>query len=200
MADKTFWDWFLAHASELAGLSKQDEPLWDLTLEQLQRVDPRLWFELSETGTLPREFVITAEGDIDAFPIVEALFNRAPSIDGWVFVALKAAMGFDFKTVYEGVHLDPRRMWFLPLESPSRPNDLGLRIGVPDLGGIDPAAAKSALLMILDTGLGERSAAVDIQHVEICELPHDPEGEEFIELPELAAYIAWRKRRVNQHA
>jgi hypothetical protein len=48
---------------------------------------------------------------------------------------------------------------------------------------------------ILETGIGERSCAMDIQYVEIDDLPDDPAAHGYIELPRLAEYIAWHKRR-----
>jgi hypothetical protein len=41
---------------------------------------------------------------------------------------------------------------------------------------MDKTTAHSAVLVILDTGLGERSAALDLQHTEVAELPTDPES------------------------
>jgi len=59
---------------------------------------------------------------------------------------------------------------------------------------MDKTDAHNAVLMILDTALGERSAARDIQYTEVSELPPHPESLGYIELPELPDYIAWRKR------
>jgi hypothetical protein len=191
---RAFWRWLAEHWAEFNCLSKPDEPFWDTILEELKKVDGRLWFELSEAGSAEREFVVTAEGDVDAFPIVETLVSLAPEIGGWVFVALKPAMGFDFATRYEGTLFDPSQIWFLPLESASRPHEFGVRVGIHGHESMDKAVARSAVLVILDTGLGERSAALEIQHIEVVELPEKPESCGYIELPELADYIAWRKK------
>lgn len=58
---------------------------------------------------------------------------------GWSVVALKPAQGFEFTTIYESTSFDPRRMWFLPLESESHPGDLGIRVAVPELNRIELA-------------------------------------------------------------
>jgi hypothetical protein len=105
-------------------------------------------------------------------------------------------MGFDFAINYEGIVFDPKAMWFLPLESANRPSELGLRIGITGLTDHIQRAAANAALIILDTALGERAAASDVQHVEIEVLPSDPARAGYIELHQLAEFIAWRKRRV----
>ena len=53
---------------------------------------------------------------------------------------------------------------------------------------------QNAVLVILDTAIGERSAALDIDHIEVGRLPNDPDGEGYIHLPELPDYIAFWKR------
>ena len=190
-----FWAWFAAHKLEFSRLTL-DEPFWDLALEQIKKVDEHLWFELSRDSHPAREFIVTAEGHVSSFPLAEKLVGLAPNIEGWLFIALKPPQGFQFTTTYEGTQFDPRQMWFLPLESKSYPCDLGVRIAVPGLDCMDKSTAHSAVLVILDTGLGERSAALDLQHTEVTELPTDPESLGYIELPELSDYIAWRKRRL----
>ena len=193
-ADK-FWRWFESHRSDLDALVDTDDPLWDVVLGQLQQIHKRLRFELSMPNGSTRDFVVTADGHEDAFPLADALVARSPSIHGWRFIALKPPMGFDFVTNYEGVSFDPHSMGFMPLESGSRPQDLGLRIGVPNLTGAIMQQAENAILIILDTALGERAAAIDIQHLEVSNLPESPESHGYIELHMLPKYIEWRKQK-----
>jgi hypothetical protein len=197
---RDFWQWFADHLSEFNSLSNPDEPFWDIALDQLKKVDKRLWMELSAAGDMVREFIVTAEGHVESFPVVEMLVSLAPDIEGWAFVALKPPMGFAFSTRYEGTLFEPSRMWFLPLESASHPQDFGMRVGIEGLGSIEERVAHNAVLVILDTSLGERSAALDIQHVQVSELPQNPESLGYIELPELPDYLAWRKRKQSSQS
>ena len=190
-----FWAWFATRKLEFSRLAGPDEPFWDLAVEQLKKVDEHFWFELSHEQQPAREFIVTAEGHVSSFSTAEKLVAGAPNIEGWSFIALKPPQGFQFTTTYEGIRFDPCQMWFLPLESKSRPDDLGIRIAVPGLDDIDKTTAHSAVLVILETSLGERSAALDLQHTEVTELPSDPASLGYIELPELPKYIAWRKKR-----
>ena len=189
-----FWQLFAAHQREFSELSNPEDLFWDLALDELKKVDEHLWFELSAIDTAPREFIVTAEGHVETFPIVEALIDLAPKTKDWDFVALKPPMGFAFTTNYEGVLFEPSRMWFLPLEIPSRSHDFGMRVGIEKLESTDKTRAHNAVLVILDTALGERSAALDVQYTEVAKLPKDPASLGYIELPELSDYIAWRKR------
>jgi hypothetical protein len=195
-----FWTWFAAHELEFSRLATPDEPFWELALEQLKKVDERFWFELSRDRDPAREFIVTAQGHVSLFPLAEKLVRLAPNIEGWVFIALKPPQGFEFTTTYEGTRFDASQIWFLPLESESHPDDLGLRLAVPGLERTDKSTAHSAVLVILDTGLGERSAALDLQYTELTDLPADPASQGYLELPELAEYIAWRKKRLASNS
>lgn len=140
---EAFWTWFAAHKSEFSKLTL-DDPFWDIALEELKKVDQNLWFELSRDDGTVREFIVTAEGQVSAFPIAEELVHRVPNMEGWVFIALKPAQGFKFTTTYEGTIYDPRQIWFLPLERESQPGDLGIRIGISGLGGMDENVTRAA--------------------------------------------------------
>jgi len=189
-----FWSWFLENQAALAGEHSELAELLDELLEELHLVDPGLYFEIESTAR-PRELVLTAAGHEELFPLVESLVASAPSLEGWEFTALKPAMGFAFRTNYEGVEVDPQRVWFLPMLSASNESSLGLRIGIPDFDPEHERQLANAVLVILDTALGERAAAADIQHVEVGVLPAEPEAEGYMELVELPAYIEWKKRR-----
>lgn len=191
-----FWAWFRENEAKLWAMPNADDPFWDTALGQLQLVDKGLRFEMSDPQGGRRDFVITAEGDRRLFPLVDSMVAAAPSLRRWTFTPLKPAMGFDFTHRYEDVLYDPKAMWFLPLERAERPPDLGLRIGIPSLRELDRDAAEFAVTIILETGLGERERAADVQHVEVVRKPNDPADEGYIELPELPAYIAWRKRKL----
>ncbi len=173
------------------------DPFWDSALSQLRAVNRGLSFEMSEPQHRCRDFVITAWGDSRLFPLVDSMVAAAPVMRRWTFIPLKPAMGFDFTHHYEHILYDPKTMWFLPLEAAERPQDLGLRIGVPSLREIDQEAAEHAVTVILETGLGERERAADVQHVEVVRKPNDPAKEGYLELPELPSYIAWRKRKLG---
>jgi hypothetical protein len=189
-----FWTWFAQHSNDLAQACSDTSPVLDELLQSLHGVHPDLYFEIC-TNSDPRELIVTAEGRRELFPLADVVVAAAPRIEGWVFTALKPPMGFEFQTRYEGTTFDPRSMWFLPLESQSNPAALGLRVGIPEFVHVQEKSTKNAILVILDTALGERSAASDIQHVEVTALPAKPDEQGYIELTELADYIAWKKRK-----
>jgi hypothetical protein len=190
-----FWQWFQTNRDKLDSLADPSDRLWDTTLEKLKAIEKRLWFEMSNPEITPREFVLTAEGKAELFPLVDEIVKSAPEISGWTFVGLKPPMGFDFEITYEGIEIDPKSLSFLPLEDDGNRAAISLRIGVRDYNHDDERPISNAVLVILDTALGERAAATEVQCVEVGPLPQSPEREGYVPLPDLPRYIEWRKQK-----
>ncbi len=193
---RTFWNWFsTAHPRLERFTVARDDVLLDELQAALQSYSPGLWFEMGGHPDGPMELVISAEGDPDYFEDVRRLVAAAPETPGWQFVAFKPPQGFEFRTEYEGVVVDPAECWFLPLQSKSNPSSLGLRVAVPGFTDELARSYKAAVYIALDTGLGELIAAEAFQYLEIVALPGSPESAGYIELSELGKYLTWREQR-----
>lgn len=189
-----FWGWFVGQCAEILALKETDDPFWDVVLGQLRHVHDELRFELSQDAAAEREFIVTAEGKRFLFPLVDALIAQAPSIIGWKFIALKPAMGFDFYTTYEGIQFDPAKMLFRRIINHDAPSGLGFYIAVPNFTLDVKRQAENAVLVILDTALGERAAASEIDYVEVGLFLPAADSTAYHPLDQLPAYIErWKE-------
>lgn len=194
-----FWQWFEAHHSGYLFLSevKPDvkEKLMDALMTELHRYHPKLYFETGIREEDVPELIITAEGKRDYFEDVEYLVARAPKIANWKFTAFIQPQGVEFTMQWDDVALEPKSIWFLPLTHPENINHTGIRVCLPNYEEVrDKENLLSAVYKMLDTVIGERSFALDIQYVDAAALPEDPESEGLFELWELPQYLAWKKR------
>lgn len=104
-----FWDWFRLNAErlrrEFAAAQSHETlaPLVDEVFEGLQRYDQRLFPLIGSNLDGNHEFIISAEGNLDAFNSVFELIKSAPEIDGWTFIPLKPRFG-DFDLVKTTEH------------------------------------------------------------------------------------------------
>jgi hypothetical protein len=183
-----FWPWFATQT----GHWKTATPaaIADSLQATLQRVDSRLGVEIAcdDSG---HEVIVTAGGDPAAFPVAKAVVQAAPSIRGWTFLALKPPRGFEFTIGLNNAQLSASDLKFEPLESPQRPDQLGIRVYLPPPLP-DKQQANEMIWLIVETGIGEE-AATRIAFLDVA--PLDKPHGELLPISDLAAYVSWYSRR-----
>lgn len=190
-----FWRWFAENCSRFRTMQTSSrEELLDEIMVHLHEINEDLYFEVSEPDNDICDFVITAEGRSDLFPLVDKVIAAAPTIKGWTFTPLRPPLGFGFSVNYANINLNPNKLWFCPLFAGQNSEHLGLQIGIPQLKAKDKKKALNATYILLDTGLGERQSIEKIKHVEVISLPKKPDQEGFIRLDLLPNYLNWREQ------
>jgi hypothetical protein len=84
--EDAFWKWFEANETRLFSFEKNQEVIFDELSAQLELVSADLTFEFGPVANGRREFVISAGGIKAAFPYVEKLYDKAPSLPRWVWI------------------------------------------------------------------------------------------------------------------
>lgn len=197
---KNFWNWFEQNSNKFFFLNQVDnederEKILDDFLNQLHQYCDKLYFEIGGHPDEIQDLIITADGNLDYFSKVEELIKHAPKLKDWNIIAFKPPVDPSFVIEYGDIKIDPKKTWFLPLENEKRPEQLGLRICTPDYSPAKKKDFLNAAYLALDSILGEKSNALNIQHVEVEDLPDNPEKEGMINLIELPQYISWKKSR-----
>lgn len=192
-----FWNWFKDNNKAYVFLNSVDgetkEKLLNDFLEQLHKYCDNIYFEIGGYPDEDQELIITAEGDKNYFDQVEELVNAAPKIDGWTFIAFKPPMPDNFESKWDDLELNTENMWFLPLLN-GKSRDLGIRVCFSNQDLIKDNETLAPLLhKMLDTIVGEKSFAIDIQYVNTDLLPDDPEEEGLYPILDLPKYIEWHK-------
>jgi hypothetical protein len=194
--EKVFWNWFRKKSkiySEINELNDENKinKLLDSLLKHLHDYSEGLFFQIGGDNAV-NELIISADGNKNYFTTVENLVDSAPKIRHWKIIAFKPPQGSDFVTKYKNAILNPKEIWFLPFDNDDIVQ-LGLRFYIPNFAQKDKDDYINGMYQVLDTILGEKACALDIDYVDVDNLPACPEAEGLIELVELPDYINWRK-------
>ena len=142
------------------------------------------------------ELIITANGNPYLFKEVELLVHHAPKIEKWKITAFlqpetnltKYENGTDKPLDYYGISLRISEMYFLPLEKPEKPTDLGIKVLLKNnIIHKDNPRLREAVYIHIEHLIGEKSFANDIAFIEIGQLKCGQEN--LIELYNLNSYI-----------
>ncbi|WP_187657843.1 hypothetical protein [Flavobacterium macrobrachii] len=142
------------------------------------------------------ELIITANGNPYLFKEVELLVHHAPIVERWKITAFlqpetnltKYEIGTDKPLEYYGITLRISEMYFIPLENPNKPTDLGIKVLLKNyIIHKENSRLREAVYVHIEHLIGEKSFANDIAFIEIGQWEGDNENQ--IELYNLKSYI-----------
>ncbi len=142
------------------------------------------------------EIIITANRNPYLFKEVELLVHHARVVERWKITAFlqpetnltKYENGTDKPLEYYGITLRISEMYFIPLENPNKPTDLGIKVLLKNyIVHKDTTRLREAVYVQIEHLIGEKSFANDIAFIEIGQWEGDNENQ--IELYNLKFYI-----------
>jgi hypothetical protein len=204
-AARKFWNWFAKNQKALIFINEmepeQAAKLHDGLDKLLEKCSDNLFYEIGGMDNQKRQLIITAGGNPDFFGEAEKLVGYAPTLEDWEFFALKPALpkGTLIQLTIDNFLFDNRDMWFQPFRKPSDVQSLGLVVFMRmPLEIPSEKLIANGLFNMLYLTLGERSATLDIQTVEIAIIDEDEPQERgvkpLLDLPEFIEYFN-RERR-----
>ncbi|CAN5603962.1 hypothetical protein BH10BAC2_BH10BAC2_04930 [soil metagenome] len=199
-----FWSWFKENNKAFLFSNSIDENIKEQLLNsfmvQLHKYCDKIYFEIGGFPDETQELIITAEGDKKYFLKVEELINAAPQIDNWIFVAFKPPISGDFKSKWGELELNTEEMYFLPLSNNKTPG-IGIRVYLKNHELLKENKTLMTLLYkMLDTILGEKSFASDVDYIDTDLLPDNAQKENMYSILELPEYIQWYKSQKSQES
>jgi hypothetical protein len=201
MTAKEFWKWFEKNNKKYLFIheveEKERQKFVEELLTQLRGFHEKLVFVIGGHPLQDHELIISADGQVELFDKVDELVSLAPVIKDWKIIACKPPMGFEFRINFEGIEFDPQYIWFTPLHSESHPDEVGVLVGIPDFNEARKEDFFYGALMLLESCLGERVCAHELDYIDVGPLPPEPEEEGYLEVNKLPEYLKWCKAKKN---
>jgi hypothetical protein len=160
-----FWSWFAQNERFYSAFDRVDtdvELAFDRLAKELHGVNSRLTFEFGPKGAV-REFVISADGNRDAFSDVTALASSAPALPNWKIVSFRPRRSPLHDVQYGKIRISVEETRYAILRSGGK---LAVVLYNP---GYDPALRKEwapAFYLILDEALGEHDVETKVGFIE----------------------------------
>lgn len=182
-----FWNWFMKNNEPYLSLDElqedEAEELMSAFMDELNKYSEELYFQIGGEPNKTTELIITAEGNIEYFDKVEELVNAAPVIDNWEVIAFKQAIAGHSVSDWGSFKINSEDLYFIPLTN-IKDIRLNIQIFVKGYEAIEHfEEAGSAVLVILDSILGEKNFALNIGEVEILPLKESDKVYPILDLP-----------------
>ena len=182
--EERFWRWFEDNSTRLFAFESDQENVFDQLQGALGKVDKGLTFEFGPVEGGRRDFVLSADGIREVFPVVERLVEAAPGLPQWTIIAFRPPRSPDVELSLGRHTLAARDLWFAAHADGDR---IGLTVFVPGLTEKNKRSLAHAGFLLLDNALGEYVVETHVGFIEWESKPDDPEAaglEPFLKIPE----------------
>lgn len=171
-----FWDWFVANQAVYLELDDANSgKRLNQLQKKLQKVNQHLTFELSDLNEdTKREFVISADGMIEAFDDVIELVEQAPELAAFKVIAFRQQQTEEVSVAYGDIELS----WddiFYTVEKQESNDEINLALYVKGFTQENEDEFVSASFVLLDTVIGEYNAGMRVGEIEFTSYEGQPE-------------------------
>ncbi|MGN7484387.1 hypothetical protein ACTHPB_22980 [Priestia megaterium] len=185
ITEQEFWSWFEKNSEDYFQL---DENNYDLLFNklglQLSKYHKDLTFEFSmEMNQGKREFIISAEGMVSAFPTVIKLVEEAPSLEKFNVVAFRQRQDSEQEIYFEDIVLNTEDIFFTYRED-KQMDCLDIVIYIKGYSEENDQFIAAAFIM-LDSLIGEYDVGVKLGEINFEPYQQEKEAQPILNLVSL---------------
>ncbi len=171
--EKEFWRWFSKNEKQIFSFEQNQDKVLDSISDALSKYQDGLVFEISQISEGKREFIISADGISELFPMVESLSQAAPDLERWTIIPFRPRMNnyASFSLEYAGKNHDPSKIW---VYSRVEEGYFDLIVYHPEYSEEERDIFVSASYILLDMALGEYDVVKGIRYIDHQRLPENP--------------------------
>lgn len=194
-----FWDWFLLHENEFYKVVKKGgnnnitTNFFDIIAPKLNELKEGIWYLTGMLDSTTVDLILTADGEIKNFYIIEELIAECPKLDNWKFNALKPSFGIENTAIsMVGYEFTSENISFYSNELEEYPDEIEIIIIHDDYTEENKEDIISGTYLFIDNYLGELNSLTIIDNITFKE---KPEAEKkLIPIGKLESFIKWREK------
>jgi hypothetical protein len=182
-----FWKWFKKERTQYQTMPDSGYAgRLNIVIAHLDPIASGLAVEVSRETHGIQELIISADGDKNKFPVVEAIVQGAPAIPGWKAVAFRQKASEEFVLTYQNLRLSPAEMFFNPI---IEGDSLDLIIYADSVKNKNRDDVIKYGLITLDNVLGEYTATMKVRSYDFQDSKSIEPGEQVYKLQELPVFL-----------
>ncbi len=165
-----FWKYFSEVQRELLDLedlnTREREEIFRQLQIRLMVIDKNLGFEISRKKGLKREFIITANGVFDSFPIVREIVENAPKHMLWEIKPFKQRIDETFGIKIGNIDISSNSIFFDITPNIENKDLLDLKVYLENMDKIPKNYQREIIYQLLDGIIGEEDVETCIGIIE----------------------------------
>ena len=184
----TFWTWLAANTARIQSCDKQGfTRMGDEISKAFSSAYPDLVWEISQAGSHPWLFCVSADGRRELFPAVSQAVRAAPDLPGWRVQAFRSRGSLNAVLDLGGRKFGYEDIW---CQVAARASGVHVTLCIKGLTPATDRALGRAALVLLDNAVGEYDAVMKITQLSRGPLPANPvRRADFFPLAELPRYL-----------
>jgi hypothetical protein len=186
-----FWTWFKDNQKRLRMFEENPDKYLTEVLTQAKKIQAGLAIEFEPPKNGIIKMTVSADGDRNIFSVVQNIVAKAPTVEGWKFIAFRQRMNLEqvkgMRLKAQDHELDPDKMKFFPMING---DTLDLIIYANDVTEENYNQIAYGGLLLLDNILGEYDCVTKVRSYDFHNMPTKKEElAELFPLLDLAAYV-----------
>ncbi|MFY7670473.1 DUF695 domain-containing protein [Tenacibaculum sp. MEBiC06402] len=196
---KDFWDWFVVHEKKfyevvLSGDSDRfNKEFFDLIGSKLDQIKEGIFYLSGMLDDNTADLILTADGDLRNFYLVEEMIEESPNLPNWNFQAFKPSFDFDDAGMeMSNYKFNKNNISFYPDIDENYPDEIAINIIHDDFSEENESDIINGCYIFLDNFLGELKFTTLIDEVSFK--GRNEISQELIPIDKLDSFLTWREK------
>ena len=194
-----FWNWFILNEKKFYKVVKTGESntisknFFDKIAPKLDKFKSGIWYLTGMLDDTTADLILTADGTIENFYVIEELINTAPKLNNWKFRAHKPAHNIENVGInMAGYSFSSENLFFYSNDLQDYPDEIDITIVHNDYNDENKGDIINGSYLFIDHYLGELKAITVIDNIDF--ISKNEAEKELGPIEELKSFITWREK------
>ncbi|PQJ80060.1 DUF695 domain-containing protein [Polaribacter porphyrae] len=194
-----FWDWFLINEKQFYKIVNKNDSnyisknFFDKIAPKLNQLKEGIWYLTGMLDDNTADLILTANGNIQIFYIIEELIATAPKIKGWKFRAHKPEHNIENIGInMAGYSFTSKNIFFYSNDLQDYPDEIDITIVHEDYNEENKSDIINGCYLFIDHYLGELNSLTLIDNIDFKN--KSDADKELIPIEKLKPFIIWREK------